>query len=160
MVAKRAILPCYLRRCGYLGHYVEASDRPARAHQEVGAGKQDVETVHVLCKAAVRHLAVSKIPLDDEEDVLHLAANGCFSLLYTPLPVDAVTLFLDASRALVDAVLHLRQVRVLPHDLLILHPQIARVAVHLLVVLPHQLVRLLRIMFVGRRAGYRVRVGI
>lgn len=59
------------------------------AHDQVCAGEQDMEPVHVLGYAPVRDLGITELLLDDQKWMLYFAACGRLPLFHFPVPVDS-----------------------------------------------------------------------
>ena len=66
--------------------------RPAStdAHDQVRTPKQHVEPVHVPGDSPIRRLAVAKLPLDDQERMFNLAANGGLPVLNPSIPAESI----------------------------------------------------------------------
>ena len=58
------------------------------AHEQVRTAKQHIEPIHVLSNSPIRRLAVSELPLDDQERMFDLASYGCFPVLNLPFPIN------------------------------------------------------------------------
>jgi len=44
--------------------------------QQIGAGKQDVESIQIFADPPINYFGITKEPFDDQKWVLHFASNG------------------------------------------------------------------------------------
>ena len=65
------------------------------AHEQVRTTKQHVEPIHVPGNSAISCLAVSELPLHDQEWMFHLAPDRRLLVFDDLLPVDSFVVRLD-----------------------------------------------------------------
>ena len=61
------------RKRAWLSHTELFAAPGSGTHDQIGAGKQDVEAVQILCNTAIHGLAVTELPLDNQKWMLDLA---------------------------------------------------------------------------------------
>ncbi len=68
--------------------YLAASSCSKSKHIKIGTGEQGIKPVFVLCQSPIWYFLEAKLPLDDAERMLHLAAHSGLLALDIPHPVD------------------------------------------------------------------------